>query len=830
MLELKNISKTYNLNDSNTQAIHDINIKFRENEFVSILGPSGGGKTTLLNIIGGLDRYTTGDLIINGKSTKDFTSRDWDSYRNNKIGFVFQSYNLIPHLTILKNVELSLSLSGITSKERKQRAKDVLKQVGLEHHLNKKPNQLSGGQMQRVAIARALVNNPDILLADEPTGALDSKTSIEVMELIKKISKNRLVIMVTHNAEIANKYSTRIINLLDGRIINDSNPYNDEIKPDMVDTIKKSAMSFFTALSLSFNNLITKIGRTLLIAFAGSIGITGILLVLAISNGLNNYIDSMQSETLGGYPLSIPTVTINYDNIKEAMQNGTLTEGKDDDKEVNIYKFQDILPKLGKYNLLNNDYQEFIKSYFNDEENNDKFNEVQLKYSLDLKILAKKDDRYVKVDTSEKTSSIYGTTSSLFYEGLTNLDFIYDSYDIVSGNYPKDKNDVLLVLDNSNSLSTETMDKLGLKYEYETIEDENGNKTIQIKPISYEDFIGKEFRVISNDQYYTYDEGNDKFIELTEDNYSTVYNNISEDNILKISGILKQKEDANNSIYQSGILYTKEFADYMVLKNKESQIYKLSIQNNKIYKTFSLDISEVQSFLGNLASIFSFNSVEEIKNIVKTIFKFDISNEDALNLAMQAIGSSSIPQGIYIYTKDFKSKKLIKEYLDTWEGNNEQDSNYQPITYSDISGTLTNSLGNLINIVSKVLIAFSAISLVVSSIMIGVITYVSVVERTKEIGILRSIGARKKDITRVFNSETFIIGLLSGLIAIILSLIILLPLNGIIPSDYKDLYLHLNMNQILFMLLLSIVLTVLSGLIPSFIASKKDPVIALRTE
>ena len=843
ILELKDIKKDYKLADNVVPALKGVSMAFRHNEFVSILGPSGCGKTTMLNIIGGLDQYTSGDLIIKGQSTKKFKGGDWDTYRNHSIGFVFQSYNLIPHLSVLGNVELALTLAGISSKERKQRAMAVLERVGLKNEYKKRPNQLSGGQMQRVAIARALVNNPEILLADEPTGALDSKTSVQIMELIKEISKERLVIMVTHNTELAEKYSSRIIKLLDGKVIDDSNPpsENDDALERIIETLpqnaqnlqkndkkafkkKKSSMSVFTAFMLSLKNLITKKGRTILTSVAGSIGIIGVALVLAISNGFTNYINKMQTDTLGGYPIAVSTVAIDYSSLSSFMGESNKVGTSEEEGSFGVYNPSTIIAKMGNYNFISDKFVKYINDYI--EEDNKKgdrksLSSVQFTYATNLKVLTEGSEGVIFVDTKPTTSSIYGTSSSLFYEGLADKDFVLSNYDIVEGKYPENKNEVLLVLNSTGALSTDMLTKLGIAVSV--------NSEGEYERILYSDVIGKTYKVISNDTYYTpvYDsEGNvTEFSTLAKADYQTAFDGASE--TLSICGVMKPREDIVVEVFDAGIMYLPELATSYQQDCKNSLIVKKSIEDGKFYVPFTVDISELKGFgLG----IQNFNTPAEIVGFVKSSFDIDMTAEEATNLGLQMVGASTIPTGIYLYPKDFDGKAEVLKLIDDW--NASENGAHNKIVYTDATEVLTGTLGELINIISYVLIAFAAISLLVSSIMIGIITYVSVVERTKEIGVLRSIGARKRDIARVFNAETFIIGLFAGLIGVVLTYILCFPVNAIIAKvsgGLKNIAV-LKFDHALILIAVSFVLTLISGLIPARIASKKDPVVALRSE
>ncbi len=861
MLKLINISKQYKTDSFTVDALKNINISFRENEFVSILGPSGCGKTTLLNIIGGLDRYSDGDLHIDGLSTKKYKDRDWDNYRNKRIGFIFQSYNLIPHLSILGNVELSLTISGVGKRERRQRAIEVLKKVGLESEIKKKPNQLSGGQMQRVAIARALVNNPEILLADEPTGALDIKTSIEIMDLIKEISKNCLVIMVTHNGELAEKYSTRIIKLLDGCIINDNNPYEyknenkedvcechekkqeelskniKEIKQNKIKHKKSSSMNFLTALSLSFKNLISKKGRTIATAFAGSIGIVGIALVLAISNGLTGYINKIQSEALGGYPITVSSITIDMNAFTSFNINDDL--GEYDKNSIVPYNPAMQFVKYGHYNNITTDFIDYVKKFEEQDSlkgENKQINLIEYSYFTPLKILHKNLDNTVNLFTSSNSTSILsGGISDVFFPMLKDIDFVMSQYDLIYGEMPEKNQDeeytheMLLVVGEGNKLPTDILMALGIEPKIENGEYVN---------IDFETICSQEFKLIFNDDYYIPNSENfeeitsfDKITNEDQAKLMELYENSND--IIKISGIIRIKDDAPASLLSTGVAYMPDLGEYYLNNCKESLIAKKQLENKDsytFYDNYVINISEFSDIVSSLLPEGGFSSVEQINNFLMYAYGYTLDKDQAFDLAMQQIGISTTPTGIYFYPKNFEAKdsiiKMINEYNDNISNEN------QKIVYLDSTGFLTDTLGKIISIISYVLIGFASISLVVSSIMIGIITYVSVIERTKEIGVLRSLGARKLDIVSVFNSETFIIGLVAGLLGGIISAILTIPINLIISSFSPEIgsIAVLKISHVLILTILSIVLSLISGLIPARIASKKDPVVALRSE
>lgn len=768
MLELKNLKKDYYVGNQTINALKGIDLKFRKNEFVSILGPSGCGKTTMLNIIGGLDQYTSGDLLIDGKSTKTYKDTNWDSYRNSTIGFVFQNYNLISHLSVLDNVEMALSLSGVPKKDRVKRATKVLEEVGLKEYLNNRPNQLSGGQMQRVAIARALVNNPKILLADEPTGALDSKTSKQIMELIQVISKNRLVIMVTHNSDIAATYSDRIINLLDGEVVNDSKPVSDTVvKSNGLLVNKKTSMSFYQALKTSFKNLFTKKGRTIITAIAGSIGIIGVALVLGISTGMQNYIDGLQTDTLAGFPITISSSvqTDQFGPNGEGFNNTDDEEFPDTDK---ITPYDSSASLTIHENVFTDDYLNYLNNM-----DESFYNTISYTHDIEMHIYTKLDNgSYQKVEI-DNSFNFFGS-SSVFSELPSNQEFVLSQYDILSGTYPENANEVALVVSNKNQLSVDILEALGMSVE---------------EDYSFEDMIGKEFKVVPNDVYYV------KNGELYAQNsdLDEMYN--SDDSItLTVTSILRVNEEATSEILSSGIVYTSELTDYMQAKSLTSEI----VQAQK-------DSPDTNVITGKL-----FNEYATYES------------------AMSALGGVTTPSGIEIYPSTYESKDQIKEYLDAYnDGKSEEDT----VIYTDIAEVFSDTISGMINTITIILTAFAGISLVVSSIMIGIITYVSVIERTKEIGIMRSLGARKKDISRIFNAETLLIGLTSGLFGVFVYYILQTPLNIIINNLIEvEGFAALPIHYALYLVLLSSGLTLIAGLIPARIAARKDPVIALRTE
>lgn len=867
MLEISKICKDYVLKDQTVSALKDIDICFRRSEFVSILGPSGCGKTTLLNIIGGLDRYTSGDLIIDGVSTKEYKDKDWDNYRNHKVGFVFQNYNLIPHQTVLENVEIALTLSGIKKDERKRRAIEVLEKVGLKDKLKSKPNQLSGGQMQRVAIARALVNDPEIILADEPTGALDSKTSVQIMEILKEISKDKLVVMVTHNPDLAEEYSTRIIRLLDGELKQDTNPYTHEesikeieshkaeLEKDAVNndeksfkkTEKKKSMSFFTALALSFKNMLTKKGRTIMVSFAGSIGIIGIALILAVSAGMTGYIENMQSDSLSSYPVSVSCVAIDYQSAMDNITGGNSTVTTDDDG-LTVYNPQDVLIRMGRYNYMSADFVNYIKDYYSNNDKMNMINDYNISYATTMRILTQNSlGAYVAINSSVMTSAISGVTSSTFFEGLNNQNYVLSLYDVVGGenaHYPTNRNEVALVL-NGDSVSTTLLDSLGIEYSI----GEDGNYT----NLQYEDIIGKTYKLLLNDAYYNAEteQANANFDLLNStDTAGSFYQQYSQQDLenlyndentieLTITCVLQLKDDAAGSIFSDGIMYTQDLVEFyrddckssnvvQTLKTKylDSEGYLIN-GDEPFVNRYTVRISELQQYLNMDNGMFSYNTPNEMKVALNSYFQINLTDEELIDLYLQVYGASDVPTGIYFYASNFDSKDDIIAMIDSW---NAREGVYT-ITYTDSSELLTNILGNLVNIISYVLIAFAAISLVVSSIMIAIITYTSVIERTKEIGVLRSIGASKRDVSRVFNAETTIIGLAAGLIGVIVAGLLTIPIGLILESltGIGGLAV-LEPLSALILVVVSVVLTFVAGLVPAHIASKKDPVLALRSE
>ena len=766
MLELKNIDKSYKTGTFVQHALKDVSIKFRKNEFVAILGASGSGKTTLLNIIGGLDRYDSGDLIINNKSTKKFKNIDWDRYRNNCIGFIFQSYNLIPHISILDNVEMGMTLSGVNSKTRRRKAKDALKKVGLLEHIHKKPNQLSGGQMQRVAIARALVNDPDIILADEPTGALDTKTSIQIMDLIKKIAKDKLVIMVTHNPELAHEYASRIIEFQDGVKLSDSNPIKDTEKDDKMLKIRKTAMSFATALKLSFNNIKTKKGRTLLTAFASSIGIIGIGLILSLSNGFKIEVDKFEKNSLSQAPIIISTqaMSVTGDDIDEVTSNKKL-EKYTDKKEVYVQK--DIVKSMYHTNKITNDYLTFLEKM-------DTKYLAGTAYSRGTNLIVINKDynnNYNLVSTLN--SNIQEWTLLPTNPNKDASGVIDNLYGVIAGEINNDEPGLILQVDSKNQIYESVLEVLGI---------ENREN------VSFEEIMNKELKVVLNNDYYL-KSGN---MFYPNQDLESLYNNKNSITV-KVQAIIRGKEEQEMITNGSGFAYTNALTQKVIEINKNSDIVK---QQEK------LDYN----ILSNLP--------------------FDDTNTKEYMLGY--LGSDVVPLVIYLYPQDFNSKEEITKYLDSY---NENKKSEDKIEYTDMASMISSLSGGIMDAITVVLIAFSSISLVVSSIMIAIITYISVLERTKEIGILRALGARKKDIKRVFNAETFLIGLTSGLLGIIIAYILTIPTNKIIEnlSGLAGVA-KLNISHAIILIVINIVLTMIGGAIPARMASKKNPVESLRTE
>ena len=837
MLELNGIRKTYVTGTTSVEALKGIDLKFRDSEFVSILGQSGCGKTTILNIIGGLDKYTSGDLKINGRSTKDFKDRDWDAYRNNSIGFVFQSYNLIPHQTVLSNVELALTLSGVSKAERRQRATEALEKVGLKEQIHKKPNQMSGGQMQRVAIARALVNDPDILLADEPTGALDTQTSIQIMDLLKEISKDRLIIMVTHNPELATQYSTRIIRLLDGTITDDSNPYNGEddniaTKTDE-DSLtdkksgktkkKKTSMSFFTALSLSLNNLMTKKTRTILTAFAGSIGIIGIALILSISNGIQNYIDRVQRDTLSSYPIQLQKESVDVSSMIENMM-GNKDKNVDHDKDK-IYSNNIMTDMVNSMVAeVNSNNLKAFKSYLENHkcDVDGYISDIQYSYDVPLYIYSTDtSDGVTQLNPSSVMENMYGMSvsgdgmmsagmqnTSVWSRLFDNRQMLDEQYDLIAGSWADNYNEVMLVVDENNEIDDYTLYSLGFKDPaevkkiFKNVMAGNSYETEETQ-YTYDEVLDKKFKLVLPTELYRY---NDTFgiweDSSHDDEYmTTVVNNAEE---VKIAGIIRKNPDAASVSVSSGVAYTKDLMPHIIEKVNETQIVKQQLADPE-------------------KDVFTGMSFDNDKTSISTLEN---------NKSLLGIASEDNPSEIDIYAKDFDSKEKLQDFIKNYNDEVTADGRDEDtINYTDYVGILMSSVSTIITAISSVLIAFVAISLVVSSIMIGIITYISVLERTKEIGVLRSIGASKKDVSRVFNAETLIEGFVSGAMGIIITLILCIPANAVIKNvtDISNVA-QLPVAGAVILVIISMLLTTIAGLIPAKMAAKKDPVVALRTE
>lgn len=897
MLQLKKIVKNYLSGENEVHALKGVSINFRANEFVSILGQSGCGKTTLLNIVGGLDQYTSGDLVIKGRSTKKYKDRDWDAYRNHSVGFVFQSYNLIMHQSVLQNVELALTLSGVSKAERRKRAKEVLEKVGLGNQIHKKPNQMSGGQMQRVAIARALINDPEILLADEPTGALDTETSVQIMDLLKEIAKDRLVIMVTHNPELAEKYSTRIIKLLDGEVIDDSMPYSDEeaSKEEYKELDKKELkhkkMSYFTALNLSFNNLLTKKGRTILTSFAGSIGIIGIALILSLSDGFRNYIKSVEEDTLSTYPLQITDESIDMSAMMASMMG---TEMKSDvehdlDKVYSNNFIGDYMnTMLGEVKI--NDmvaFKEYIETgdgkviqdYCSD-----------IMYTYGIKINAYKSDtseEIYQVNPSTVMDSIgFGTMSEMQSAGMTaattdvwsemisNQELLESQYDVVAGEWPDNYDEVVLVINQYNEITDYELYALGLR-DVSELQDMMAGAlrgeavTFDNTSYTYEELLDLRFKIIPSSDYYAYDESAGCYVDMSDD-ASYLKEKIDNGIEIKITAIVRPNEEATVHSITTTIGYKHELVEELIKRAENSEVGKEQLNNPDInvftgYE-FGADLSavkqeeadaETQALLESMgmadmteeemAAYMANMSEEELGAFMAAMEQssVDMSQgvsisdlktvEDATydeNLVTIGIAYENDPKVISLYPIDFESKEKIIDVIETYNdevmaaGHDEKE-----ISYTDLVGTMMSSVSTIINSISYVLMAFVAISLVVSSIMIGIITYISVLERTKEIGVLRSIGASKKDISRVFNAETIIIGFTAGLLGIIVTILLNFPINMIIEhvAGLKNVA-KLPVAGGIILVLISVVLTMIGGLIPSKVASRKDPVEALRSE
>ncbi len=895
MLELNDIKKDYVTGSTTVSALKGINLRFRDCEFVSILGQSGCGKTTMLNIIGGLDKYTSGDLKINGVSTKNYKDRDWDFYRNNSIGFVFQSYNLIPHQTVLSNVELALTLSGVSKAERKKRAIEALEKVGLGEQIHKKPNQMSGGQMQRVAIARALVNNPDILLADEPTGALDTETSIQIMELLKEISKDRLIIMVTHNPELAKNYSTRIVKLLDGVITDDSDPYTLEdmeadIRAKEVAKVKtsekkikksgkkqKTSMSFFTALSLSFNNLMTKKTRTILTAFAGSIGIIGIAMILSISNGIQLYIDRVQRDTLSSYPITLQAESIDISSMVTSMTGNSDSEEHEDKSKIYSNDIMGDMINTMVKEVKSNNLSEFkkyienggsdIKSYVSD---------IQYSYDVSLNIYMKDTSNGVEqLNPSTMFDSIYGegatstssamssgmgmgmfSNSSVWNQLLGNQQVLDEQYDVLAGHWPENYNEVVLVVDKNNEVDDYTLYSLGLKdpEEVRTLFKKMmvGESYETKKDISYtfDEILDTEFKLVMPTDMYKYNDVTSTWDDYSKDDkYMTnVVNNGTD---IKVCGIIRPNDDAVSTSISSGIGYTAKLTEYIIEEVKNSEIAKAQLADTSVDvftgvpfdndRNTEITMDDVNAYMATLSpeesaqmqAMTSGMSDDQILQLFSASLKARTTDATLdSNKSKLGITDLDTPSQIDIYATDFDSKEKVQNIIKDYNKLQQDDGKEENvINYTDYVGIMMSSVSTIINAISYVLIAFVAISLIVSSIMIGIITYISVLERTKEIGVLRSIGASKKDVSRIFNAETLIEGFVSGALGIVVTLLLCIPANALIKhlTDISNVA-QLPVAGGVILIIISMFLTFIAGLIPAKLAAKKDPVVALRSE
>ena len=853
MLEIKKITKIYETDGFKQKALDKVSINFRDNEFASILGPSGSGKTTLLNIIGGLDRYDSGDLVINEVSTKKYNDSDWDSYRNHRVGFVFQSYNLIAHQTILQNVELALTLSGVSKIERKSKAKKILKSVGLEQHINKLPNQLSGGQMQRVAIARALINDPDILLADEPTGALDSETSKQIMDLLKDVAKEKLVIMVTHNPELAEEYSSRIIKLKDGVVIDDTNPYDGKVNTKESYEIekqksKKTSMNLKTALSLSLNNLLTKKGRTVLTAFAGSIGIIGIALILSLSSGLNNYIEKVEEDTLSLYPLTLEKTSMDSATFMTTLMEAAEAKENNGKKVYSNNIMSDMLSAMAEEQNVNDlrSFKEYLES--NKKSIEEYVSDIRYTYDLNINLYKSNyEDKIVQVNPStvfenlglgnEMSQSFAMTGMSeinSWMELSDNKEVIENQYELVSGKMPEKYNEVVLVMDQNNQVSDYALYSLGLldqdelKNSLEKIMKGEKIEEKQILSYDYEEIIGLTYKLVLNTDYYEKESG--IWVDKREDkNYmKSVLDNAEE---IKVVGIIKISEDSQ--VKTTGVIgYRKDLTEYTVNKINETVIAKEQLENKNINVFTGLEFSDEATFdIKNLTieqqQYLASLSQDELTKVISGYTENASATYDS-NLKKLGIVDLADPYTIELYPKNFESKDEIVSIIDKY---NEDKEEKEKLVYTDLVGVMMDSVTTIINAISYILMAFVSISLIVSSIMIAIITYISVIERTKEIGILRAIGASKKDVSRVFNAETLIEGLFAGVLGIIVTLLLNIPINIVIKNITGIVGLSkLPIGGAIILVIISVILTFIAGLIPSRMASKKDPVIALRTE
>lgn len=868
MLKLQNIKKDYITGDTAVHALKGVSIEFRKSEFVSILGHSGCGKTTLLNIIGGLDRYTDGDLFINGKSTKTYKDRDWDNYRNHSVGFIFQSYNLIPHQTVLSNVELALTLSGVSKQERRKRAEDALKKVGLGDQLGKKPNQMSGGQMQRVAIARALVNDPEILLADEPTGALDSETSVQIMELLKEISKDRLVIMVTHNPELAKQYSTRIVKLLDGNITDDSAPYGGEetAKAEKADG-KRPSMSFLTALSLSLNNLMTKKARTFLTSFAGSIGIIGIALILSLSNGVNAYIQKVEEDTLSSYPITIEQAGMDVSRlVKDLMGKNEAPEDREKDKIYSNNIMTEMMTTM--VNGISENNLELLKAHIEKTpEFESNTSEIEYKYSTVMNIYDEKGNR---VNPNTVFTTVYGESAaqSQQYSGMSsfsntevwtrlfdNSEFLEKQYDVIAGRMPEKYNEIVLAVDKNNQISDYTLYSLGLK-DVKELEEmmkkaQNGEKIEPTEEVtySYDDILNLKFKLLCNTDYFEKSE-NGTWANKTDDELFVQSQLAKLGENITVVGIIRPAEGSVANDTAGFVGYKSELMEHLINKVNDSEIVKAqkASPDTDVLSGLPFETNENMTYEELMAYIAALpeNERAEYAAYTEQMTAAGMTNEQIAerfnstikaknssatyegNLSLMGVSDLKRPSVINIYPKDFEAKETVAELIDDY---NSAAAENEKITYTDYIGLMLSSVTTIINAISYILIAFVSISLIVSSIMIGIITYISVLERTKEIGILRAMGASKRDVSRVFNAETLIVGFSAGVIGILITLLLLIPINAIIGAitDISGLAV-LPVAGAAALIIISMLLTLIAGLFPSKIAAKKDPVTALRSE
>lgn len=882
MLVLNNIVKTYVTGDVRVDALNGVSVAFRDSEFVAVLGPSGCGKTTLLNILGGLDRYDKGDLIINGVSTKKYSDRNWDAYRNHSVGFVFQSYNLIPHQTVLANVELALTLSGVSKEERRARAVAVLEKVGLGDQLKKKPNQMSGGQMQRVAIARALVNDPEILLADEPTGALDSETSVQIMDLLREVAQDRLVIMVTHNPDLANEYATRIVRLQDGRVIGDSNPYDGseedesarpETHKDAKANLRIKNMSFFTALSLSLNNLMTKKGRTILTAFAGSIGIIGIAMILAMSTGVHNYIDKVQQDTLSKYPLMIGSETMNIGELAMAMQESvsSVIFGEKEDGFVYTYPLMEEMLSAMSEEMQTNDLAA-LKVHIDDPANgfSDITQCIQYQYAVNINAYTNVEGQEsFRVNPSSLLSSMgatSGTTSGIggelmtsqmqsWSEMLNNQELLESQYDVVTGHWPQAYDEIVLVVSN-DTLSDYDLLALGLTSQEDLrnmiqgiMMDKEYTYDVPEK-YSYEELMGLTYKLVLPTDYFTYDEDTQLWSDISKDE-AAMQEVIDNAITLKVVGILEPAEEAVALSISGTVAYTSALTEYIVNAVANSDIAKAQLDNPEvdIFTGARFDAGEADQVEVTMDMIYALINSDQFTDDQRAQMQgmFAAMSEEQIiemfrpyftpktteatyegNLALMQYTTLDNPSGISLYPLDFAAKDLIADKIKAY---NDSVSELQQIRYTDYIGLLLSSVTTIIDVISYVLIGFVSVSLVVSSIMIGIITYISVLERTKEIGIIRSIGGSKKDISHIFNAEAVSIGFISGLVGIGFTFLMTFPANIILKnlSDIPNLV-QLPWIPAVILVAISVFLTFISGLIPSKFAANRDPVVALRTE